>query len=62
MNTAKTIHAPSVRGNAFIKATVLLTVCFFLISAPTPDARVISEITSDLIVSVETLSSEVRYL
>ena len=62
MNTDKTIQPQSLKGNNYIKATVLLTVCFFLISAPTPDARVIADITSNLIVSVETLSTELRYL
>ena len=62
MNIDKSIQAQSLKGNNYIKATVLLTVCFFLISAPTPDARVMSDITSNLIVSVENFSSEVRYL
>ena len=39
----------SLRGNAFIKAAVILTIGLFLISAPAPDARVVEEITSNLI-------------
>ena len=40
----------SLRGNAFIKAAVILTIGLFLISAPAPDSRVVEEITSNLIV------------
>jgi len=45
----RTAQPASLRGNAFVKATVLLTIGLFLISAPTPDPRVVAEMTSNLI-------------
>lgn len=44
-----TSQSTSLRGNAFIKAALLLTIGLFLISAPAPDSRVIEEMTSNLI-------------
>jgi hypothetical protein len=46
----ETTQPQSLRDNNFLKAAVLLTIGFFLISAPTPDSRVITEMTSNLIV------------
>ena len=37
-------------GHSFIKAAVLLTIAVFLISAPAPDARVVQDVTNNLIV------------
>ena len=45
----RTTEPTPLKGNAFIKAAVLLTIGLFLISAPTPDARVVEEMTSNLI-------------
>ncbi|MGB5486698.1 MAG: hypothetical protein WBN06_04870 [Lysobacterales bacterium] len=61
MNIDQAIQALSLEGNNYIKSTLLLTVSFFLISAPAPDANVIADITSNLIVSVETHASELKY-
>jgi len=45
----RTSQTTSLRGNAFVKAAVLLTVGLFLVSAPAPDSRVLEEMTSNLI-------------
>jgi hypothetical protein len=45
-----TSQSTSLRGNAFIKAALLLTIGLFLISAPAPEAGVIEEMTSNLLV------------
>jgi hypothetical protein len=45
-----TTQPQSLRDNNFLKAAVLLTIAFFLISAPTPDSNVITDMTSNLIV------------
>jgi len=45
----RTSQITSLRGNAFVKAAVLLTVGLFLVSAPAPDSRVLEEMTSNLI-------------
>lgn len=39
----------NLKGNNFIKAAVLLTVGLFLLSAPTPDSRIVVEMSSNLI-------------
>ena len=49
MIISRVTEPTSLRGNAFIKAAVILTIGLFLISAPAPDARVVQEITSNLI-------------
>jgi hypothetical protein len=49
MIVQRTSQTTSLRGNAFIKAAVLLTVGVFLISAPAPDPRILEEMTSQLI-------------
>lgn len=46
----RTSQPTSLRGNAFIKAALLLTIGLFMISAPAPDARVLEEMTSSLLV------------
>jgi hypothetical protein len=46
----ETTQPQSLRGNSFLKAAVLLTIAFFLVSAPAPDSSVIAEMTSNLIV------------
>ncbi len=46
----RTSQPTSLRGNAFIKAALLLTIGLFLISAPALDARVLEEMTSSLLV------------
>lgn len=46
----RTSQPTSLRGNAFIKAALLLTIGLFMISAPAPDARVLEEMTSNLLV------------
>ena len=61
MNFDQFIQAFSLKGNNYIKATVLLTVRFFLIGAPAPDANLMADITSNFIMSVETHASEFRY-
>jgi hypothetical protein len=53
MNIYETTQPQSLRDNNFLKAAVLLTIGFFLISAPTPDSRVFTEMTSNLIVHAE---------
>ena len=45
-----TTQPHSLRGNNFLKAAVLLTITFFLISAPAPDSNAITDMTSNLIV------------
>jgi hypothetical protein len=49
MIVQQTSRTTSLRGNAFIKAAVLLTVGLFLVSAPAPDSRILEEMTSHLI-------------
>ena len=46
----RTTQPQSLRGNSFLKAAILLTIGFFLISAPTPDSVDIADMTSNLIV------------
>jgi len=46
------IAQPALRGDSFIKTTTLLAIGFFLMSAPTPDARVMAELTSNLLVNL----------
>ena len=50
MNISENIQPQSLRGKRFIKATVLLTIAVFLISAPAPDPAAIADMTSNLIV------------
>jgi len=45
----QTTQASSLRGNAFIKAAVLLTIGLFLISAPAPGSGFLEDMTSNLI-------------
>ena len=40
------------KGKSFIKAATLLTIGFFLVSAPAPDASIIAEMTSNLIANL----------
>ena len=50
MNIYKTSQPQNLRDNSFLKASVLLTIGFFLISAPTPDPGAIADLISNLIV------------
>lgn len=50
MITEQTNDTPDLKGQSFIKAAVLLTIAVFLISAPAPDARVVEDMTNNLIV------------
>lgn len=61
MSIDQAIQTLNIKGNAYVKAGVLLTVSFFLISAPTPDANAIADITSNLIVNGEIHASELQY-
>ena len=50
MNISQSIHPHTHQGNTLFKPVVLLAICIFLLSAPAPDASVIEEITSNIIV------------
>ena len=45
-------NSMDLKGNSFIKTATLLTIGFFLVSAPAPDASIIAEMTSNLIVNL----------
>ena len=51
MNFDQASQPERLKGNSFLKAITLITIGLFLISAPAPDARIISDITHSLIVS-----------
>ncbi len=61
MSFDQAIQVLSLKGKNHVKAAVLLTVCFFLISAPAPDANVIADITSDMIPNTQTHASELKF-
>lgn len=50
MNFDQKIQSLKFKGNSLVKAAVLLTISFFMISAPAPDSGVVAEMTSDLII------------
>ena len=52
MNIKQIDISLDLKGNSFIKAAMLLTIGFFLISAPAPDASIVAEMTSNLIVNL----------
>ena len=48
-------------GKSTLKSAVLLTIGVFLLSAPPPDASLVSDITENLIVATESPASEAPY-